>query len=105
MMMEAETKTLEKKAIIYIGSKGKLKRPKPYWPRMGALYDVHEYQESTKLLICNTHLMWLVCGITEDFLPKFCFLALAMLALQEAAECYLVHLLRILTCVQCMLGM
>ena len=71
---------------------GGLKRPMRYRPGMVALREIHHYQKSTELLIRKLPFNRLVREIAQDFKTDFRFQAQAILALQEAAEAYLVGL-------------
>ena len=58
-----------------------------------ALREIRSYQKSTELLICRTPFQRLVREIAQDFKSELRFQSLAIAALQEAAETYLVSLL------------
>ena len=64
-----------------------------YWPGMVALREIRRYQKSTELLICKLPFQHLVCGILQGFGVGFRVTPAMMMALQEAAEVYLVQLL------------
>ncbi|KAJ7305426.1 histone-fold-containing protein [Mycena albidolilacea] len=55
-----------------------------------AVCEIHKYQKDTSLLIPKTSFQCLVKEITKDYQPDVQFQSLALLALQEAAEDYLV---------------
>ena len=57
-----------------------------------ALREIHCYQKSTELLIRKLPFNRLVREIAQDFKTDLRFQAQAILALQEAAEAYLVGL-------------
>jgi histone H3 len=61
-----------------------------------ALREIHRYQKSTELLIRKALLQRLVCEVGEDYGRQmnkdFRFQSMAILALQEALEAYLIGL-------------
>jgi len=63
-----------------------------YRPRTVALRDIREFQRSGELLISKLPFQRLVREIAQDYSNVPRFLASAALALQEAAEAYLVGL-------------
>ena len=67
---------------------------KPHRMRPGtvALREIRKYQRNTELLIRKLPFQRLVREITQDFKTDMRFQSHAVLALQEAAEAYLVHL-------------
>ena len=71
---------------------GGLKRPMRYRPGTVALREIRRYQKSTELLIRKLPFNRLVREIAQDFKTDLRFQAQAILALQEAAEAYLVGL-------------
>ena len=71
---------------------GGLKRPMRYRPGTVALREIRCYQKSTELLIRKLPFNRLVREIAQDFKTNLRFQAQAILALQEAAEAYLVGL-------------
>ncbi|KAI9140325.1 histone-fold-containing protein [Paraphysoderma sedebokerense] len=97
---------------LFIGKKAVLKtagaspdvtspKKKRYRPGTVALREIRQYQKSTSLLIRKLPFARLVREIAQEFLGSDEFLgsntglrwqSSAMLALQEAAEAYLVHL-------------
>ena len=64
-----------------------------YRPRMVALREIRRYQKSTELLICKLPFQPLVHEILQGFGVGFRVTPAMMMALQEAAEAYLVQLL------------
>jgi len=71
--------------------------PKPppsrrYRPGTVALREIRKYQKSTELLIRKLPFQRLVREIAQDFKTDLRFQSSAVLALQEAAEAYLVGL-------------
>ena len=73
---------------------GGLKRPMRYRPGTVALREIRCYQKSTELLIRKLPFNRLVREIAQDFKTDLRFQAQAILALQEAAEAYLVGLFK-----------
>lgn len=71
---------------------GGVKKPHCYCPGTVALQEIHWYQTSTDLLIHKLPFQRLVCEIVQDSKSKLCFQGSVVLALQEAAEAYLVGL-------------
>ena len=67
---------------------------KPHWYRPGtvALREIRQFQKSTELLIRRLPFQRLVREIAQDFKGRLNFASGAILALQEAAEAYLVGL-------------
>ena len=64
-----------------------------YWPGTVALREIWKYQKSTELLICKLPFQRLVHEILQGFGVGFRVTPAMMMALQEAAEAYLVQLL------------
>lgn len=75
-----------------IMNKRKTTRPKRSQPKTSALREIRKYQKSTDLLIRKLPFQRLVCEIAQDFKTDLRFKSSAVLALQEAAEAYLVGL-------------
>lgn len=71
---------------------GGVKKPHRYRPGTVALREIRRYQKSTDLLIRKLPFQRLVREIAQDFKTDVRFQASAVLALQEAAEAYLVGL-------------
>lgn len=69
-----------------------VKRPHRYRPGTVALREIRRYQKSTELLIRKLPFQRLVREIAQDFNTDLRFQGSAVLALQEAAEAYLVGL-------------
>ena len=69
---------------------------KPHWYRPGtvALCEIRRFQKTTDLLIRKAPFQRLVREITQNLFPHkdLCFQSLAVLALQEASEAYMVGL-------------
>jgi len=72
---------------------GGVKRPHRFRPGTVALREIRRYQKSTELLIRRMPFQRLVREIAQDFKSELRFQSLAIAALQEAAETYLVSLL------------
>ena len=68
------------------------KKPFRYRPGTKALMEIRKYQETTELFIPRRPFQNLVREITQDYRVDLCFQSSALLALQEAAEAYLVGL-------------
>ena len=64
-----------------------------YWPGMVALREIWKYQKSMELLIHKLPFQCLVHEILQGFGVRFRVTPAMMMALQEAAEAYLVQLL------------
>lgn len=71
---------------------GGVKKPHRYRPGTVALREIRKYQKSTELLIRKAPFQRLVREIAQDFKNDLRFQSTAVLALQEAAEAYLVGL-------------
>jgi len=71
---------------------GGLKKPHRYKPGTVALREIRKYQKSTEMLIRKAPFQRLVREIAQDYKSDLRFQSNAVLALQEAAESYLVGL-------------
>ncbi|XP_076886044.1 histone H3.3-like isoform X1 [Bidens hawaiensis] len=71
---------------------GGVKKPHRYRPGTVALREIRKYQKSTELLIRKSPFQRLVREIAQDYKTDLRFQSHAVLALQEAAEAYLVGL-------------
>ena len=71
---------------------GGVKKPHRYKPGTVALREIRKYQKSTELLIRKLPFQRLVREIAQEFQKELRFQSSAVLALQEAAEAYLVSL-------------
>jgi histone H3 len=67
-------------------------RPHRYRPGTRALMEIRKYQASTALLIRKGPFQRLVRQVAQALVPDLRFQSSALLALQEAAEAYLVCL-------------
>ena len=70
-----------------------VKKPQRYRPGTVALREIRKYQKSTELLIRKLPFQRLVREIAQDFKADLRFQSKAIIALQEAAESYLIGLL------------
>lgn len=68
----------------------RIKKTARYRPGTLALREIRKYQRSTDLLIRKTPFQRLVREISQEFAPGLRFQPIALLALQEAAESYIV---------------
>ena len=73
-------------------SSGGVKKPHRYKPGTVALREIRKYQKSTELLIRKLPFQRLIREIAQEFKTDLRFQSSAVLALQEAAESYLVSL-------------
>jgi histone H3 len=71
---------------------GGVKKPHRYRPGTVALREIRRYQKSTELLIRKLPFQRLVREIAQEYKTDLRFQGSAVLALQEAAEAYLVGL-------------
>lgn len=72
---------------------GGIKKPHRYRPGIVALREIRKYQKSTELLIRKLPFQRLVREITQGFMCDLRFQSTALLALQEAAEAYMVGIM------------
>ena len=75
-------------------SEGAVKKSRQYRPGTVSLREICRYQRSTELLIRRLPFQRLVKEISQDFMPRIQFASGAILALQEAAEAYLIGLFK-----------
>ena len=68
------------------------RKPRRYRPGTVALREIRRYQKSTDLLIRKLPFQRLVREIATEYRGELKFQKSALMALQEAAECYLVGL-------------
>ena len=87
-------KQLATKAAMASRAVGGVKKPQRYRPGTVALREIRRYQKGTELLIRKLPFQRLVREIAETVRPLrgLRFESLAVLALQEASEAYLVGL-------------
>ena len=72
---------------------GGIKKPHRFRPGIVALRQIRKYQKSTELLIRKLPFQRLVREIAQDYKCDLRFQTTALMALQEAAEAYLVGLM------------
>jgi len=90
---KAPRKQLATKAARRIApSNGGLRRPHRYRPGTVALREIRRYQKSTDLLLRKAPFQRLVREIMQDMKSDLRCQSTAILALQEAAESYLISL-------------
>merc|ERR1712054_240542 len=82
------TKTVQN----YVPIIGGIKKPHRYRPGTVALREIRKYQKSTELLIRKLPFQRLIREIAQNYKTDLRFQSSAVLALQEAAEAYLVGL-------------
>ena len=91
--VNAGNKVLENKLVQKLmPSTGGVKKPHCYKPGTVALREIRKYQKSTELLMRKLPFQRLVREVAQDFKTDLRFQGSAVLALQEAAEAYLVGL-------------
>jgi histone H3 len=73
-------------------SSGGVKKPHRFKPGTVALREIRKYQKSTELLVRKLPFQRLVREIAQEFKTDLRFQSSAVLALQEAAEAYMVGL-------------
>ena len=73
-------------------STGGVKKPHRFRPGTKALREIRKYQKSTELFIRRLPFQLLVREIANDFKSDLRFQSVAIAALQEASEAYLVSL-------------
>ena len=83
---------LATKAARRLAPTGGVKKPHRYRPGTVCIREIRKYQKSTELLIRKLPFQRLVREISDTFRPNFRFQSLALLAIQEACEAYLVGL-------------
>jgi histone H3 len=71
---------------------GSIKKQHRYRPGTVALREIRRYQKSTQLLIRRLPFQRLVREVAQEFKPDLRFQSTALMAVQEAAEAYLVSL-------------
>jgi len=79
-----------KAARMSLPAVGGIKKPQRYRPGTVALREIRKYQKSTELLIRKLPFQRLVRHVTSEFNLDIRFQSAALMALQEAAEAYLV---------------
>ncbi|TFL01651.1 histone H3, partial [Pterulicium gracile] len=86
------TKSAARKTATGTTAAGGVKKPHRFRPGTVALREIRRYQKSTELLIRKLPFQRLVREIAQDFKTDLRFQSSAVMALQEAAEAYLVSL-------------
>ncbi|THU80857.1 histone H3 [Dendrothele bispora CBS 962.96] len=81
-----------RKTAVSLTAAGGVKKPHRFRPGTVALREIRRYQKSTELLIRKLPFQRLVREIAQDFKTDLRFQSSAVMALQEAAEAYLVSL-------------
>ena len=81
-----------KNSFVASRSPRRVKKPHRYRPGTVALREIRKYQKSTELLIRKLPFQRLVREIAQQFHGDMRFQSVALLALQEAAEAYMVHM-------------
>ena len=81
-----------KTAAQVVINAGQQKKQRRYKLGTLALKEVKRYQKTTKLLIHKLPFQHLVREIAQEMDPRYIFQSLALFAIQEAAEAYLVGL-------------
>ena len=80
--------------VCQLGGGGGVKKPHRYRPGTVALREIRRFQKTTELLIRKAPFQRIVHKITQNLFPHkdLRFQSLAVLALQEASEAYMVGL-------------
>jgi len=81
-----------KKAAMAVRNASSIKKPHRYRPGTVALREIRRYQKSSDLLIRKLPFQRLVREVAHELKTDMRFQSHAILALQEAAEAYLVRL-------------
>merc|ERR1712127_743911 len=81
-----------KQAAKKVVAAGGVKKPHRFRPGTVALREIRRFQKSTELLIRKLPFLRLVREIASEFKNDLRFQSSAVLALQEAAEAYMVGL-------------
>lgn len=89
---KAPRKQLATKAARKSSIRSGVKKPHRYRPGTVALREIRKYQKSTNLLIRKLPFQRLVREVTQKLRVDLRFQSTALLALQEAAEAYLISL-------------
>ena len=67
-----------------------VKKPHRFRPGTVALQEIRSYQKGTELLICKLCFSRLICEIAQDFKTHLRFQVVAIMALQEPSEDFLI---------------
>ena len=81
-----------RKIKVPLPPKGGVRKPYRFRPGTVALREIVKYQKSTELLIRKIPFQRLVREVCRTVNPELRFQSLALLALQEEAEAYLVNM-------------
>ena len=93
MMRTRRTLTTEPVKQSKKNPKGRVRKPRHFRPGTVALREIRKYQRSTELLIRKLPFQRLLREIVYDMKKKdYRFQSTAILAMQEAAEAFLVHM-------------
>jgi len=81
-----------RQGVPQLGPRGGVKKPHRYRPGTVALREIHRFQKTTELLIRKAPFQHVVREITQKMFPNkdLRFQSLAVLALHEASEAYMV---------------
>ena len=71
---------------------GGLKKPKKHRPGIVALHEIHRFQKSVDLLIPLLSFGRLIREVAQDYRVGLRFQSSTLMAIQEAAETYLINL-------------
>merc|ERR1711890_88858 len=89
---KAPRKHVAARKTAAVSQPGGVKRPHRFRPGTVALREIRKFQKSTDLLIRKLPFQRLVREIAQEFKSDLRFQSQAVLALQEAAEAYMVGL-------------
>jgi histone H3 len=85
-------KIAQKRLSAPSAAQGSIKQPHRYRPGTVALREIRKYQKSIDLLIRKAPFQRLIKEVAQEFHADLRFQSLAIQAMQEAAEAYLVGL-------------
>ena len=87
-------KTVASKSLqaVTAAAEAAVKRRRRYRPGTVALREIRRFQEGTALLIPKLPFQWLVAEMAHDYKRDLRFQSTTVLALQDAAEAFLVEL-------------
>jgi histone H3 len=89
-LVKPQARKLATKAVRITAPSSGVKKPRRYRPGTLALRQIRRYQKSTELLIRKLPFQRLVREVAGDIRSDMRFQSVALLALQEASEAYLV---------------
>lgn len=87
-LVSQSSKGSQRKTLVYTGG---VKKPHRYRPGTVALREIRRYQKSTELLIKRQPFQRLVREIATNYKSDLRFQSSAIMALQEAAEIYMIQ--------------